>query len=101
MEPFPAFVQARLQRVLPFVVNPPGSSFSLVLPPIVPSTSGAPPSSEGTFKEVHVDPWRLLEDYPDTPLCVSSFGGYKVNYCALFADVCMYALMHFRSRRRL
>jgi len=56
----------RLEKVLPFLHQP-----LVSLMPVV--------CSAETNKDLYTDPWRLLEDFPDTPLSYTLFGGTKTE----------------------
>ncbi len=81
----PASWRRQVASVLPLLtLNP--TTFDLVISSGRPA--GVPPCSECSVadsREIHLDPWRLLEDYPDTP-----FNPSVRTFLVDFSDTCQH-----------
>lgn len=68
---------------LPFLLLAP-PSFDFVVPTARLSQPPAAAVEAGAeSRDVHLDPWRLLEDYNDTPFALALFGGTRIERVSL------------------
>eukprot|EP01133_Synstelium_polycarpum_P008380 gene8380-9850_t len=79
---FPVACQRKIERQISFL-SPTSTStqpFQIVIPPSAPA-SGGPPTKPQEIKPTitQMDPWSLLEDFADTPMSPSTFGGVRME----------------------